>query len=235
MVSTISKENILDSFYINEIHDYLLHSPYKLFSIAGTSDISSILYYFTNEDAFDLYKIRDILYSTDKIGLLLENILDFETITCTITALHDLISIYEIEIDEQQFIEAIENALQNTIEHLALNLDIGEFDDQISHTIEYSIDPYGNIHDVELPQKLLDTLGEEFLEQKINENLESIESIINIDSEHIIQTFYESLDIDTDDIIQNYLDGLYEPDYDEHRYSRNSIDDIEIIFEREMD
>ena len=234
IVSTISKESILDSFYIDEIHDYLLHSPYKLFSISGTSEISSVLYFFTDEEVFNLYKIKDILCSTDKISLLLEDILDFETITWTITALHDLIDLYEIQIDEQQLVEVIESALQNTIEHLALNIDINEFDDQIRYTIEYSIDSYGNIHEDELPQKVLDTLGEEFLEQKINEDLRRIESIFDINSEYIIQSFYENLDIDTDDIIQYHLDNLCEPDDYEYRDSRNSVDDIEAIFEREI-
>ncbi|HGX1667584.1 TPA: hypothetical protein ACNSLX_002879, partial [Listeria innocua] len=234
IVSTISKESIIDSFYIDEIHDYLLHSPYKLFSISGTSDISSVLYFFTDEEVFNLYKIKDIICSTDKISLLLEDILDFETITGTITALHDLIDLYEIQIDEQQLVEVIESALQNTIKHLALNIDINEFDDQISHTIENSIDSDGNIHEDELPQKLLDTLGEEFLEQKINEDLRRVESIFDINSEYIIQSFYENLNIDTDDIIQHHLDNLCEPDDYEYRGFRNSVEDIEAIFEREI-
>ncbi|MCJ48371.1 hypothetical protein DQN41_15150, partial [Listeria monocytogenes] len=208
--------------------------PYKLFSISGTSDISSVLYFFTDEEVFNLYKIKDILCSTDKISLLLEDILDFETITRTITALHDLIDLYEIQIAEQQLVEVIERALQNTIKHLALNIDINEFDDQINHTIEYSIDPYGNIHEDELPQKLLDTLGEEFLEQKINEDLRRIESIFDINSEYIIQGFYENLDIDTDEIIQHHLDNLCAPDDYEYRDSKNSVEDIEAIFEREI-
>ncbi|EAD5259472.1 hypothetical protein ES688_14530, partial [Listeria monocytogenes] len=171
---------------------------------------------------------------TDKISLLLEDILDFETITRTITTLHDLIDLYEIQIAEQQLVEVIERALQNTIKHLALNIDINEFDDQINHTIEYSIDSYGNIHEDELPQKLLDTLGEEFLEQKINKDLRRIESIFDINSEYIIQSFYENLDMDTDEIIQHHLDNLCAPDDYEYRDSKNSVEDIEAIFEREI-
>ncbi|MBC2262726.1 hypothetical protein HCB45_14300, partial [Listeria sp. FSL L7-0091] len=101
-------------------------------------------------------------------------------------------------------------------------------------TIEYSIDSYGNIHEDELPQKLLDTLGEEFLEQKINEDLRRIESIFDINSEYIIQGFYENLDIDTDEIIQHHLDNLCTPDDYEYRDSKNSVEDIEAIFEREI-
>lgn len=240
IVSTISNANILDSFYINEMHDYLLHSPYKLHSTFGTNDIFWILHYFNDETAFNLYKIKDILCSIEKIESLLEDILDFEVIAQTVITLHELIDIHEIEIDEQQFIEVIENALQNTIEHLTFNIDINEFDSITNHIIEDSmnlINLNDNTYDYELSEKILDAVGKEFFEQEIDEGLSRIKSIIAIDSEYIEKKFYEDIDIDSDDIIQSYITDIYEQDYfddDELIHSRNSIDDIEAIFERKI-
>jgi hypothetical protein len=235
IIYTISEENILDPFYIEEMHDYLLHSPYKLFSRFGSSNISLVLYYFKNKDAFNIYKIKDILYSIEKIELLLEDILDFEILADAIIALHDLISIYGIEIDNQHFLEIIEDALQNTIEHLASNLDIDEFHIEIDSIIENSLDIDGNIVNSELSQEILDMLDNEFFSRTISYDLERIALIIDINSEKIIRDYSESINIDVDDIIQSYFDSLYEPyDEDEPRYSNDNFDDIESIFEREM-
>ena len=62
-----------------------------------------------------------------------------------------------------------------------------------------------------------------------------IESILDIDSENIIQKFYNYLNIDVDGLIQSYLDNRYEMEYEtDYRNSRSLINDIEAIFEREI-
>ncbi|EGO8152586.1 hypothetical protein D1F53_15180, partial [Enterococcus faecalis] len=169
------------------------------------------------------------------IKLLLEDISDFETITNTILALNDLISIYEIKINEQQFLETIEEALQDTLVYIASIVDISEYDYEIGNIIEYSIDSDGTISDNGLPQRIFEILAEQFLEQNINNYLEMIESILDIDSENIIQKFYNYLNIDVDGLIQSYLDNRYEMEYEtDYRNSRSLINDIEAIFEREI-
>ncbi|EMF3686580.1 TPA: hypothetical protein ON712_003036, partial [Enterococcus faecalis] len=234
-IATIARANILDSFYIDTMHNYLLYSPCKLISEKGTADISTILYYFINEEAFNLYRITEIVSSIEKIKLLLEDISDFETITNTILALNDLISIYEIKINEQQFLETIEEALQDTLVYIASIVDISEYDYEIGNIIEYSIDSDGTISDNGLPQRIFEILAEQFLEQNINNYLEMIESILDIDSENIIQKFYNYLNIDVDGLIQSYLDNRYEMEYEtDYRNSRSLINDIEAIFEREI-
>ena len=120
-----------------------------------------------------------------------------------------MISIYEIKINEQQFLETIEEALQDTLVYIASIVDISEYDYEIGNIIEYSIDSDGTISDNGLPQRIFEILAEQFLEQNINNYLEMIESILDIDSENIIQKFYNYLNID-DGLIQSYLDNRYE-------------------------
>lgn len=233
IVSIITKENIINPCYISEIHDYLLYSSYKSPYILEICDISSVLDYFLySEEAFNQYKINDIICSINKIKILLDNILDFDILTETISVLKRLFYRYQIEVDEQQLIEVIENAVQNTIKYMSLIIDINEYDNIIESIIEESIDTNENIYDDEvLPSTLLDIIGEEFFEQKIDDNLQNIESIVNINSERIIQEFYSNFDIDTNAIIQNYLDYYSETDNHDTNFI-NSIDDIEVIFER---
>ena len=188
-IATIARANILDSFYIDTMHNYLLLFSVQINIRKRTADISTILYYFINEEAFNLYRITEIVSSIEKIKLLLEDISDFETITNTILALNDLISIYEIKINEQQFLETIEEALQDTLVYIASIVDISEYDYEIGNIIEYSIDSDGTISDNGLPQRIFEILAEQFLEQNINNYLEMIESILDIDSENIIQNF----------------------------------------------